>query len=265
MGLKYRNAMTHLSHPLDMPSLSRRSATGFTLIELLTVLAIIGLLAALVFPTVGKVREAAQRAADASSLREIVKAAQLYAADQDGRLPDPARATAPSGGTGAHAWAGLLAERGLLAEPSVYFSRQDPHFDGALPAAILSAADRAALDSDFAARVLAVELVGGLRLGDAPHTPVAFTRGLLASGRWSADHGVYRDAGGHIAFLDGHVRFYPNTTEAAHQLTLASGRKGSSVLQALPPGANAASTPKVYATPPAGVGSLTGTLADRSS
>jgi prepilin-type N-terminal cleavage/methylation domain-containing protein/prepilin-type processing-associated H-X9-DG protein len=250
-----------------MVRLSRRNAVGFTLVELLTVLAIIGLLAALVFPTVGRVRESAQRAVDASNLREIVKAAQLYAAENHDRLPDPSAAGLPvSGGTGPHLWAGLLAERGLLTEPALYFSRQDPRFDGRIPAAIVGPGDRAALDADFAsAPALAVELVGGLRLGDAPHTPVAFTRGLLASGRWSAEHGVYRDAGGHIAFLDGHVRFYPNTTEAAHQLTLADGRKGRSVLQALPSGANAASTPKVYATPPAGVGSLAGTLADRPS
>ena len=65
----------------------RRSA--FTLIELLTVIAIIGILAALIFPTVGKMRETAQRAVDGSNLREIVKAAQLYAADNNDRLPDP--------------------------------------------------------------------------------------------------------------------------------------------------------------------------------
>jgi prepilin-type N-terminal cleavage/methylation domain-containing protein len=67
--------------------------SGFTLIELLTVIAIIGILAALIFPTIGKVRETAQRTVDANNLREVVKAAMLYAADNNDRLPDPVAAT----------------------------------------------------------------------------------------------------------------------------------------------------------------------------
>ena len=81
-------------------------------------------------------------------------------------------------------------------------------------------------------------------MGDAPSTPVAFSRGLQATGLWDPVSGTYKDAGGHIAFLGGNVQFYPNVTEAATQLTLNNGRKGSSILQALPYNANpAAVTP----------------------
>jgi prepilin-type N-terminal cleavage/methylation domain-containing protein len=247
---------------------SRRTAAGFTLIELLTVIAIVGILAALIFPTVGKVRETAQRTVDANNLREIVKAAQLYAADNNDRLPDPqliAQQNLVTGGQGPFLWAGILAQRGILSDPAFYFAKNDPQFNGSYPTAIISPSSRTALDSSFVSnRVLSFELVGGLRMSDGPTVPVAFTRGLLPDGTWSAENGVYREAGGHIAFLGGNVQFYPNTQEAASQLTLNSGRKGSSVLQALPYNSNAASNPRVYATPPAGVGSLSGTPAERA-
>src|SRR4051812_11428660 len=75
---------------LDRPRASRFvRSRAFTLVELLTVIAIIGILAALIIPTLGSVREKAQRAVDANNLREILKAAQIYAADHNDRLPDP--------------------------------------------------------------------------------------------------------------------------------------------------------------------------------
>lgn len=60
---------------------------GFTLIELLTVIAIIGILAAILIPVAARVREQARRAACASNLRQCGAALHLFANDNFGRLP----------------------------------------------------------------------------------------------------------------------------------------------------------------------------------
>lgn len=62
----------------------RRSAAAFTLIELLTVIAIIGILAAILIPTVGAVREKAKSAKCVSNLRQWGTAVISYANDSRG-------------------------------------------------------------------------------------------------------------------------------------------------------------------------------------
>ncbi|MDB6094074.1 MAG: hypothetical protein JWM32_1636 [Verrucomicrobia bacterium] len=235
---------------------------GFTLIELLTVIAIIGILAAIIIPTVGTVREKAQRTVDANNLREIAKAAMIYASDNNDRLPDPAVLQAQgliNAPSPAYLWPAILARNGMLNDASFYFAKNDPLFNGAYPDAVIAKTDaaRRSLDPTFVANAaLSWEFVGGLKMGDPATTPIAFTRGLTAAGTWDAAKGVYKDTGGYVAFIGGNVAFYSDVSQKF--VSNSSGQLVSNVLQALPLGGPS----RVYATASGGVGTANGTPAE---
>lgn len=64
-----------------------RAATGFTLVELLVVIGVIALLTGLLLPSLSAAREAANRSACASNLRQLVLASRLYAGESRDFLP----------------------------------------------------------------------------------------------------------------------------------------------------------------------------------
>jgi prepilin-type N-terminal cleavage/methylation domain-containing protein/prepilin-type processing-associated H-X9-DG protein len=64
-----------------------RNRSGFTLIELLVVITIIGILASLAMPALGKMRERAESTKCAGNLRNIGIAVLAYVADNDNRFP----------------------------------------------------------------------------------------------------------------------------------------------------------------------------------
>jgi prepilin-type N-terminal cleavage/methylation domain-containing protein/prepilin-type processing-associated H-X9-DG protein len=79
---------------------NRTEKAGFTLIELLIVIAIIGILAAILFPVFARARENARRASCQSNLKQLGLGLLQYTQDYDERLP--------IGHNGGPAWSGSL-------------------------------------------------------------------------------------------------------------------------------------------------------------
>lgn len=73
-----------------------KAKPAFTLIELLTVIAIIGILSAILIPVIASVREQARGAKCQSNLRVLGTAVQLYTLDHNDRFP-PLGGSVPDG------------------------------------------------------------------------------------------------------------------------------------------------------------------------
>ena len=72
---------------MKLPFSSPAGRPGFTLVELLAVIAIVGLLAAIVLPMVGKMRESANQVKCLSNLKMLSAALLLAAGENNGILP----------------------------------------------------------------------------------------------------------------------------------------------------------------------------------
>ncbi len=232
----------------------RRSNAGFTLIELLTVIAIIGILAAIIIPTVGNVQKRAQRTVDGNNLRQIGQSALIYAQDNKDRLPSISlssaqatfgRTVGTANTTNVHLFAAALAVGANLNNAPMWVSKIDEGLpDGNdAPNASLSTVvngNKDAFTEGFVASYPAYAVVGGLSASDPATTPVAFTRGLNTNGSWDDTAGVYKKEGGFIYFLGGNVSFFKNlgTSDGASgdgELVGTNGNKTINILNTIKP------------------------------
>jgi prepilin-type N-terminal cleavage/methylation domain-containing protein len=209
---------------------TRRLQAGFTLIELLTVIAIIGILAAIIIPTVGKVQQTARRTADASNLRQIGQASLIFAQSNKDQLPSNSLGTGTSfgqnvttGGTAAtpKLVAAALAIGGGLETGKLWVSKADDttskENENANVSNVLDQT-KTAVEATFGTANLAFGYVAGLNTNYSATTPVAFTRGIIAStdGKWSETTGTYKTDGGHIVYIGGNVALYKNLGPAVN-------------------------------------------------
>lgn len=218
-----------------------RKCSAFTLIELLVVLSIIAVLAALLFPVFGSVREKARQSSCASNMKQIGSALALYVHDWDDIYPLAADTVQPA----SFGWSGIVdappaKQAAFNAAPTLrsvlhpYLKSKDvwrcPSDTGGCDRLPLSATDalitsweacgdiHAALGTSYFWRTqLGVDGIlypaGALDNAATPNEIASLGVGILADGstRWHGDRGAVNDFGtgfhrSNVLFADGHVK-----------------------------------------------------------
>ncbi len=179
---------------------------GFTLVELIAVIAIIGVLAALLFPTVTGIQNRAKRTQASSNLRQVTLA-YLNFSNSGGTT----RKMTTANTSDIYTWAARVARYGGMNDATVYFVSGDPAHDTlpAIPSVILEdVSNLTSVSPDFNGSPMSYATARNLpSSAPASTTPIIWTRGLQSSGDWGEDS-PFSGKVGHIGFLDGHVSQY---------------------------------------------------------
>jgi len=199
-----------------------RTRSGFTLIELLTVIAIIGILAAVLFPGVQAVMKSAKRSAASTKLSNIAKSFVNFNNSGSGGSRVIAKAawnesTAPTSANSISDYAAVLAYTVDLNDAEIWYVEADLANESvaSFPKQVLtgaagSKAIAVASPSSTAGYISWAAYTPTVR-NISSTTPIVWTRGLQTDGTWSATKGVWAAEGGHVSFGDGHVTWYDNT------------------------------------------------------
>jgi prepilin-type processing-associated H-X9-DG protein len=209
----------------------KSKSRSFTLLEIVFAIVIIGVLLAIFLPVMSSIKLAAQRVKDQSNLQTIAGAWKTYVIDNnfgmipfiDNGMEIPCYLS--GGSVGTLGW--QVKERCILADPYVYISSGDKYAAKVVKEAISGPTEITSgyldpylrakndLTTSSSSITLSYCTIPGLP-ASAPlaTTPIAFTRGLKANGKWYSKYGLYGDKGGYVVFCDGHVTWFDGSRPA---------------------------------------------------
>ncbi len=180
---------------------------AFTLVELLIVIAIIGVLAGLMFPALSGAFKQVNKVVSQNNASGIAKAWMNYT-----KMGSKPRILARPN---IYEWAATLAEKADLNTPSMWLLSFDPlvQTQEAMKGVVATVANKQGnewkLNPDFKTFPISWEVANATQGNAQVQTPLLWTRGLLPSGYWDPRLNPFgADSGGHIAFVDGHVTWY---------------------------------------------------------
>lgn len=228
-----------------------RNRKGFTLIELLTVIAIIGILAAVLFPGVQGVMRAAKKN---SALNKIRNIGQGYVSWSQGtrNIASGTWSSGKSQTTSISGYAAILADGAQLDSGELWFLDGDKAADtiDVIPKTVITKSGSTVSIATAFSTALTQGKSGwnvytktSRSLAGSVITPLGWSRGLKTDGTWPAEgtgdtDSVWGTEGGHICYGDGHVNWVPNTAaDGPNAFQKTDGTASANYTDAIPTGA----------------------------